>query len=339
MLARNSAPGIGAQASPYLQPGQIAATVSYRYQFSHRHFVGDQEQVARTLAGSEVQNGIHLFDLELTYALTHRLQLAVGVPYLIAERSVPFPDAMGNVAGRYQTSAHGLGDVSLAGRLWLLDPLRFLRGNIALGLGLKIPTGDPGKLDLDPSQPSRASPVDQSIQLGDGGWGAAVDLQAFLQAWRFTFYLSGLYLFNPRDTNGVATGRTEPGEEVMSVGDSYLAGAGAFFAIPKIPAAHRLALKLGARVEGVPKRDALGGSDGFRRPGIAVSIDPGLSYAYQEWAFAVSVPVAVYRNRQASVAEEMAGRHGDAAFADYLILASVTRLFGTSKKEPACASP
>src|SRR5204862_370063 len=100
---------------------------------------------------------------------------------------------------------------------------------------------------------------------GDGGWGAIVDLQAFLRAWRFTLYLQGLYLFNPRDTNGVITNRPGPGEGVMSVADSYLAAAGAFFSIPGLPFGHSLAIKLGRRSI---LRDRRAGSERNRSLGI-----------------------------------------------------------------------
>lgn len=331
MLARNSAPGIGAQATPYLGKGQWNVGVNYRYQFSHRHFVGDEEQQVRAVEESEVENTIHLLDVAVTYALTARLNLSLGLPYLMAERSSPIRDAKRVVIGRHKTSAHGLGDISLMGRMWVLNPKTCLRGNISIGLGLKAPTGDPGKLDdVETLTGQFVRPVDQSIQPGDGGWGVIVELTAFVRLWRLTPYFTGLYLFNPRVTNGVVTNRTLPGEQIMSVADSFLVTAGTYFSIPGLPSSHGLAIKLGLRAEGVPTYDAIGDSDGFRRPGIALSVDPGISYAYERWSFNLSIPAAIYRNRFFSVADLAAGNgtHGDAAFADYLILLGVSRVFG-----------
>src|SRR5207253_6590325 len=51
--------------------------------------------------------------------------------------------------------------------------------------------------------------------------------------WRTTLYGSGLYLFNPRNTNGVLTGRGRASEAIMSVSDQYLARAGVLFHVPK----------------------------------------------------------------------------------------------------------
>jgi hypothetical protein len=97
-----------------------------------------------------------------------------------------------------------------------------------------------------------------------------------------------------------------------------------------------LAVSFGGRIEGVPPEDLLGDSDGFRRPGFAVSVEPGLAFATGKHVFSLSVPVAVYRERQQSEPEEDADRHGDASFADYLIIASWSVRFGG---EDAAAPP
>ena len=77
----------------------------------------------------------------------------------------------------------------------------------------------------------------------------------------------------------------------------------------------------------MPVRDLIGKSDGFRRPGVAVSLEPGLIYTKGKNTWSFSVPVAVYRNRKKSVPDITDGRHGDAAFADYLILVGYSRRF------------
>ena len=44
-------------------------------------------------------------------------------------------------------------------------------------------------------------------------------------------------------------------------------------------------------------------------------------------AVTLAVPIALYRNRFASVPDLARGAHGDAAFADYLILGGYSRRF------------
>ena len=61
----------------------------------------------------------------------------------------------------------------------------------------------------------------------------------------------------------------------MSVTDQYLVRGGIGHALPKI---RGLAASFGGRFEGVPVRDLIGGANGFRRPGYAISVDPGLMF-------------------------------------------------------------
>ena len=84
---------------------------------------------------------------------------------------------------------------------------------------------------------------------------------------------------------------------------------------------------LGARIEGIPAYDLIGGSDGFRRPGFIFSVEPGVSYSTPKNTFFVSVPVATQRNRIKSANDWLNNKHGDAAFADYFISATVTHRF------------
>jgi len=79
----------------------------------------------------------------------------------------------------------------------------------------------------------------------------------------------------------------------------------------------------GGRIEGVPSHDAFGGSRGFRRPGYAVSVEPGISYGFNSMSVFFSLPIALYRNRVQSYDDLEKTRvngvftNGDAAFADY----------------------
>jgi hypothetical protein len=87
---------------------------------------------------------------------------------------------------------------------------------------------------------------------------------------------------------------------------------------------------LGGRMEGIPSNDLLGKSDGFRRPGYIISIEPGVSYSKSKNMFSLTMPLAVVRNRIKSAFDlkDPSGlRHGDAAFADYFISATVSHRF------------
>src|ERR687889_2482064 len=173
----------------------------------------------------------HAFAAGVTYQFNPRLSFAASIPFMHATRVSP---ARFNAAG-VQTSpkqvSHGIGfgDLSVGTKVWILDPGREERPrqNIAFGFGLKIPTGRPGVTDtVDTAAGPRTVVVDQSIQLGDGGWGFVFNTDMYKRLWKTTLYGSGIYLFNPRNTNGVRTGRGRASEAIMSVADQYLARAG-----------------------------------------------------------------------------------------------------------------
>jgi hypothetical protein len=84
---------------------------------------------------------------------------------------------------------------------------------------------------------------------------------------------------------------------------------------------------LGGRLEGIPVHDLFGSSDGFRRPGYILSVEPSVNWTRGSHSVSLSVPVAVERNRQASVPDLRNGTHGDAAFPDFIVLAGYSRRF------------
>ncbi len=209
--------------------------------------------------------------------------------------------------------------------MWLIRPPSESRQNVAFGVGLKLPTGKP---DVTNTFMAASGPVtsvaDQSIQLGDGGVGVVFDMQAFKAVKFMTFFAAGTYLVNPRNTNGVQTGRGRPSEAIMSVADQYAARIGVAVPSPKI---RGLSMSFAGRIEGVPVRDIIGKSEGFRRPGYAISVEPGFLYTRGRDTWSISMPIAVERNRRRSVPDIADGRHGDAAFADNLLIIGYSRRF------------
>jgi hypothetical protein len=328
VLARQNAPVPGAMCTAatdpknlddgYLREGQWQISVGYRKQYSFRHFVGTVEQHERVEQRSAIVNDIHLFDVGITYGLTRRTSFSLGVPFMHATRfRMSTPDRA--------THSAGLGDISMSVRTWLLPAPSESGQNISIGVGVKFPTGKPDVRDtVITSTGTTTQVVDQSIQLGDGGTGLVLDMQAFKNVWRTTLYASGVYLINPRGTNGVRTGRGRASEAIMSVADQYLARAGAVFPVRQL---RGLAFSFGGRIEGVPVRDIIGKSEGFRRPGYAISVEPGVIFTKGKYTWNVSAPIAVERNRRRSVTDIMDNRHGDAAFADYILVIGFSRRF------------
>ena len=331
---RLNAPSLGAQA--FLQPGDWQAGVGFRWQRSDRHFTGDHEDINRETEHSQVINDIYSMDLAVTYAVSKRFNLTLGIPFQLAERSqvVRSNDTQRTILQRFSTHGDGLGDIRLLGAAWLFNPEKNQHGNVSLGLGVKFPTGENDARDtfrvFDQTTQTIVNvrrTIDQSIQPGDGGWGAILDLFAFKEIFKnTTIYAAGTYIVNPEGTSGVPTYRSNPHEKVMSIADQYLGRIGLSYALlPK----QGLSVSLAGRIEGVPVHDLIGSSQGFRRPGYAISIEPGVVWSKKGYTLSVSAPVALYRNRERSVPdiETSPTAHGDAAFADFVILAGFSRRF------------
>jgi hypothetical protein len=243
----------------------------------------------------------------------------------------------GAVIARYQTEANGLGDIKLLATGWIFDPETSKKGNISVGLGVLFPTGEKDVIDIPKRtvvtrggagvndtfvvENGPAVYVDNSIQPGAGAWGIIFDFYAFRQMiTNVTLFASGTYIATPQTDAGVISGATT-GTTIWSVGDSYLLRAGGGYTFwPKAG----LTLTLAGRAEGSPATDIIGENTGRRRPGHAVSIEPGIVWAKNGWVASFSAPVALYRNRTTSYGDD---EPGDAAFADFMTLFSVSKSF------------
>lgn len=298
--------------------GQFEYTIAYRYLYSDRHFRGTHEERERQAEETDVRNRVHTLDHTLTYWASDIWRFSASIPYIDADRSSLYEHDRVN---RHTMKARGFGDLRLMAYRELLSESAGSSG-ISVGLGLKLPTGKDDVKDIAyrPDGPELRN-VDQSIQLGDGGLGVIVELNAYTSVFSERTYLFGTasYLINPRDTNGVSTHRSREAEAVQSVPDTYQTRIGLthVFEIQ-----NPLSLDASVRIEGVPWQDLVGSSNGFRRPGYAVYFEPAMTYQRGNHRFNLSVPVAIERNRIKSKSDRESGRHGDAAFADYLVMAN-----------------
>lgn len=306
----------------YLAPHQWELTIGFRHQYSFKHFVGSTEQEYRAQQQSEVRNKINLPDFNITYQATARWSFSGDVPVLFATRR--------GESSTTEYASQGLGDTILTAQSWIWSPTKPHRGNISIGFGTQLPTGRDNVQNTVLSGTTRETvPVDFSIQPGQGGWGIVGQFQAFhLAGKKGVFYADGSYIANPEDTNGVNSEHLAiygPGNEFNSITDEYLAEAGYAYPIEWI---RGLVVTFGPRDEGVPVRDIFGKSDGFRRPGYAISLEPGLVYSRGKNMYTFSVAGAIYRTREPSVPDIANNFYGgDAAFADYVWLASFSHFF------------
>jgi hypothetical protein len=301
--------------------------INNRYFKSYKHFVGKEEQEERVKNGTEVINHSYTLDILVTRNLNDRFSFTMDLPVISNARSSLYEHDGKN---RYSTHSFGLGDLRITAYGWIWDPRKMPKGNLQVGVGIKFPTGDYKFQDFFVKSDSVKvlGPVDQSIQLGDGGTGFTTELNGFYNISRtFSVYGNFFYLFNPREQNGTSTARGGVpsassilyGSSTMSVPDQFMVRAG-------VAASHQnFSLSVGVRDDCLPSEDLIGKSSGFRRPGYIISIEPGLTYSMKKLNLYAYVPVALERNRTQSYADKLRTEktgvytHGDAAFADYVV--------------------
>lgn len=361
---------LSSSSSYNLSKGEFQVGGSYRYFHSWRHFVGREEQPYRQTTqggfdadGKERGNAVNIYshslDLNLSYALTDRIQLNASIPYVHNERSQVLATKKGGkvmIDGRevdqtlegtrYSVYAQGLGDIRLSANYWVWNPETTHKGNLLVGLGLKLNTGShtvtDDALQLDGTQKSVV--MDQAIQPGDGGVGFSLEVQGFRQIYKRVYgFANAYYLFNPRESNGTFKSAPKPGlegYEKYACPDQYFARAGFMAAVDK---AQHLTLSLAGRAEGIPAYDAFGGQVAYRRPGYVIAVEPGISYRKGKHSISLFVPYNFIKNRiqsaadiadqnlqNASITDESKKKHvqGDAAFADYSISLNYTYRIG-----------
>jgi hypothetical protein len=344
VLIRNNAPVFGANASPYMKPGEWQLNLSSRNLVSKDHYNGTVEQVQRQELQNYVVNRQNLFDIGLTRVMTRRLSLSIGVPFVNSswasrDPEYPFPQP------RHEVPQHGrgIGDITLTSRTWLFYPPTHPNWNVSAGGGVKFPTGNARAQDNFKGRTDGVEAlryVDQSVQPGDGGWGVIFEGQAFWRVKRAFLFASGSYLANPRDQNdtpsiiailGLPTDTGQfKGLGVNSVPDQYLTRIGGTVHVWK-----GISATLSWRMEGLKRYDLFGASHGWRRPGTEMFIEPGIAWALGPHMITFNVPIGYYYNRRAN---PYTGIPGDATFPRQIFLTSYSFRLG-GRGVPATDQP
>jgi hypothetical protein len=305
-----------------------------RYYRSYKHFVGREEQKQRIEQGTNVINHSFAQDFTLTRIFNNRWSFALDLPVLANSRSSLYEHGGKE---RHLTHSFGIGDVSIKAYAWLLNPAKARKGNIQAGLGLKLPTGSYNYQDYfqntGPGGTKLLGPVDQSIQLGDGGTGIITELNGYYNfSHNLGMYGTFYYMISPREQNGVSSARggvpsakaVANGSDIMSVPDQFMIRAGFNYGTGNFD------FSAGVREECLPAKDLIGGSNGFRRPGYIISAEPGITYRLKRFSVYTYVPIAMVRNRTQSVPDKITTNltgvytQGDAAFADYAVNVGVS---------------
>jgi hypothetical protein len=282
--------------------------INNRYFKAWRDFKGTRNQNTPKQNESIIRS--YLMDLSLSKFLNNGWSLNFSLPVSSNSRETSLEHGGANTT-RHTTRSFGLGDIRITAYKWLSQSAVKQRANIQIGLGIKFSTGDYKYQDYFYRNDSTKvlSAVNPSIQLGDGGTGIITELNLFYllnPARTISLYGNFYYLTNPREQNGTAftAGRIPARIDslansfVVSVPDQYSLRAGLNFNIKD------WAFSIGLRDEGIPVHDLFGGSEGLRKPGYNVSIEPGIVYKMKKTAFYAYVPFIITREIKQNVPEK-----------------------------------
>ena len=254
----------------------------------------------------------------MLYGITNRLSLDLTVPFAVGSADV----ALGSKDSYqiYHSQASGLGDMTLQAEYWLSDPAIPSRVTGSVGLGFKAPTGDDNVQATLPSTGSLV-PIDESAQLGTGGWEIILRAQGTAQIHGPLFaYASGYYGLTVEEHTDVLNQGL-----LRAVPDTYSGRLGAAYLLPW---GEGLVFSVGGRINGVTVRDLVGWGDQYwRRPGYAVYVEPGLTWTMGANMASLSVPIRTYANKLDSPYDVSHQQSLGASFASYLLLASYARRF------------
>ena len=313
MPIRFTSPSLGGiRVGPQLQARHWQFDFAYRHLGADQWFVGTQVKESSAPFGHPLFLNINSVDVTANYGLTDRISMAATVPFSYGTHSRFYADGK-----RHLVSAAGIGDISLVATAWLFDFAKHPKGNLALGLGVKMPTGDNALADdfFLANGTVIQSPVDEAIQLGDGGWGIITQTHAYREIFtRTTAFASAWYLISPREITNV--GSPLPGVP-LSVPDVYSFRFGAAYAL--LPR-RGVSINFGARIDGIPTYDLFGGDAGFRRPGYTVYLEPGATFSKGRTTFTINVPIRAHQNFKRSIADIQLGKPGGGDLARYLVL-------------------
>ncbi|MCW3116367.1 MAG: hypothetical protein JWM28_449, partial [Chitinophagaceae bacterium] len=303
--------------------------INNRYFKSFRDFKGLVD--LKTPKQNEAVVKSYTMDISIGRLMRNGWSLDLSVPFAANSRTASLEHGGPNTTRR-TTNSFGIGDIRFTAYKWLLKPTVKQRGNIQLGLGIKFPTGAYNYQDYFYRNDSTKilSAVNPSIQLGDGGTGIITEMNTFyiLNAARsFSLYGNFYYMANTREQNGTAitNGRIPPRIDslanniILSVADQFSIRVGINYSLK------RWAFSVGIRKEGTPVNDLFGGSEGVRRAGHNLSVEPGIIYKMKKASLYAYVPVIVGRETKQTLSDQFKTKYTgvntltQGGFGDYIV--------------------
>jgi len=313
-------------------PSSWQFSIAGRYFRSFRDF--REKTDLKTPAQNESVNEVYTMDFSLSKMFEHGWSVSMSLPVSANARTSSFEHGGPNTA-RHTTRSFGAGDLRFTVYKWLLPATIQQKFNFQVGLGIKLPTGDYKYQDYFYRNDTTEvlSALNPSIQLGDGGTGFITEVNAFyIFSKTISVYGNFYYLINPREQNGTAytMGKTPTAIQIASGGvetsvpDLYSLRAGMYINM------HAFSFSAGIRDEGTPVYDLVGGSNGARRAGYYLSVEPGILYKMKKCILYAYAPIVVDRSIKQNVPDKKTSgithvfTAGPGGSANYELLAGIS---------------
>ncbi|HEY9759304.1 MAG TPA: hypothetical protein V6C97_29365 [Oculatellaceae cyanobacterium] len=304
-------PGLGATGG-----GKLQLSVGWHESSANRSYVDGRVNKTFTHLW-QPRETLSALDVTARYSINRRVSIIASLPIVTNSFSTLLPPTNSAQSLRHYWHANDIGDTVLFGQTYLYDPKSHLFSNVAVGVGIKIPTGNWDIKSIIPNENglgySKRAVYPPSIMPGDGGTDIILGINGFrtfrkpLWLRGQTVFASATYLISPRDTNHTASivqglgVPLSPGffnSLTNSVTDSWNMNFGASIKLPHTadkPKLKGLRGRLAFGWEGIPKYDLFGGSNGYRQPGYTISVAPGFTYAHGHGMFICEVPIVFNR--------------------------------------------
>jgi hypothetical protein len=319
MPLRFTSASLGGQQAPYLLPHEWQLGIAARRVASNRFFVESHEDESQGPEGQPLYLRLNSADLNAAYGVTERFSLSLSAPLSYSTADNVYPDHQ-----RHTVSGTGIGDLNVMGNYWLRAPGLHPEGNVQLGLGIKAATGRNHVLGnfYDSLGNVARVPIPQTVQPGDGGWSILTQAQAFRALFpRASAYFTGFYSISLKKHTDVLWPLANA---LWAVPDVYSWRLGLSYSVKTEPG---VSVSLGARMDGTPTRDLLGGrTDYYRHAGFTAYVDPGVIVQLGRNQFTLNVPVRVrHTYLDMLVDNQQVERVGMGGVADYVLYAGYSR--------------
>lgn len=318
-------PGAAGQTSE-LAPGHFSVSTGWRYVYSNQYYLGPHINHQLNNVTKPVR-WWNTLDATVSYQATKRVNVSVTLPFAINLEKFNAPGNGNPLEFRQVIPARAFSDTLIMARTWIRDPEVHRKQNFLVGLGVKLPTGNFHETAVYGNYAGldrMRKPIPIAIMPGDGG----VDILGEILGYRSVnfpvrksqVFAYANYLVTPRDTTGVSSiiateqntafvnpANVRAGALVNTVPDSYAIRSGYIFPIPhteKNSWLKGLQCLIGYRFEGSPRHDLIGGSQGYRKPGYFMAIEPGIFYRNKYGLLTVSGPISFLKNAYADIAQQ-----------------------------------